>query len=517
MAVTDRSSTRCRRSRASSPGRARVVDATHVAGARGTARGRRSDVARPVGRRRLVHMALLGGASGVAVASLACAEGGFPSVAALHPPAIRLERAIHDLFGCRPHGAPDERPWLDHGRWPRARREPRAARTAMPFCQRRRGPASDSGRPGPCRHHRARPFPLHRQWRDDRAAGGAARLCPQGRRAPDGRGAARPRRASSPARVSGDSTVAYALAFARAVEAALGIEVPPRAVWLRALMAELERLANHLGDIGAICNDAAFALMLAHCAVLREQRAARLRRLLRPSADDGRDRARRRRRRSPRRTARAYPARACRRHPTDASPPGRALRQHRLAAGPHGRPPGRLDPALARQFGCGGFIGRASGRDFRRAPRSRPTRPMTGWLSTSPVLEDGDVNARVWIRIREVEQSLGLIEQILHAPAGRGRPRAWRQAKARAKAWRWSRAFAATFSPGSGSTAVRCDAAICAIRPGSNGRCWKPRSRATSSPIFRSATNPSTAPIRGTISEARRCARFCSRPCGKRR
>ncbi len=43
-------------------------------------------------------------------------------------------------------------------------------------------------------------------------------------------------------------------------------------------MAELERLANHLGDIGAICNDAAFSLMHAHCGVLREHvlRAAAL-------------------------------------------------------------------------------------------------------------------------------------------------------------------------------------------------------------------------------------------------
>src|SRR5690606_15703754 len=56
-----------------------------------------------------------------------------------------------------------------------------------------------------------------------------------------------------------------------AVEAALGAAVPPRAVWLRAVMAELERLANHLGDIGAICNDAAFALMHAHCGALREE------------------------------------------------------------------------------------------------------------------------------------------------------------------------------------------------------------------------------------------------------
>src|SRR5215472_1999676 len=72
-------------------------------------------------------------------------------------------------------------------------------------------------------------------------------------------------------RTSGDSTVAYALAFAHAVEAALGVDVPSRAVYLRALMAELERLANHFGDIGAICNDASFSLMHAQCGILRER------------------------------------------------------------------------------------------------------------------------------------------------------------------------------------------------------------------------------------------------------
>src|SRR6185369_11323363 len=65
--------------------------------------------------------------------------------------------------------------------------------------------------------------------------------------------------------------VAYGIAFARAVEAAVSFEAPPRAAWLRALMGELERLANHLGDIGAIGNDAAFAIMHAHCGVLRER------------------------------------------------------------------------------------------------------------------------------------------------------------------------------------------------------------------------------------------------------
>src|SRR5271157_5574740 len=45
---------------------------------------------------------------------------------------------------------------------------------------------------------------------------------------------------------------------------------PPLTV-LRSVMAELERLANHFGDIGAVCNDAAFALIHAHCGLLRER------------------------------------------------------------------------------------------------------------------------------------------------------------------------------------------------------------------------------------------------------
>src|SRR5678815_6122206 len=73
------------------------------------------------------------------------------------------------------------------------------------------------------------------------------------------------------ARTSGDSTVAYAFAFAQAAEAAMQIKAPLRASYLRALMAELERLANHFGDIGAICNDASFSIMHAQCGILRER------------------------------------------------------------------------------------------------------------------------------------------------------------------------------------------------------------------------------------------------------
>ena len=100
-------------------------------------------------------------------------------------------------------------------------------------------------------------------------------------------GASIERAAKLAARTSGDSTVAYGIAFAHAVEAALGAEAPPRARYLRALMAELERLANHFGDIGAICNDASFAHHARPLRSASRSGVARSRQLLRPPADDG--------------------------------------------------------------------------------------------------------------------------------------------------------------------------------------------------------------------------------------
>lgn len=72
-------------------------------------------------------------------------------------------------------------------------------------------------------------------------------------------------------RVSGDTTVGHALAYCQAVEALLHLEVPRRAKYLRSLFLELERLYNHLGDIGAMCNDTAYALAHAHCGRMKEQ------------------------------------------------------------------------------------------------------------------------------------------------------------------------------------------------------------------------------------------------------
>ena len=370
-----------------------------------------------------VHMAVLDSEPcSVAIASLACDEGRFPSVGRHHPPAIRLERAICDLFGHEAVGAADERPWLDHGRWPvhaplGAKYPSQASPPPYPFL-----PSIGEGL------HQIPVGPVHAgiiepgHFRFTASGETVVRLEERlgyTHKGVEGLMAGAPieRAAKLAARCSGDSTVAYSLAFARAVEAAMGVEVPPRAIWIRALMAELERLANHLGDIGAICNDAAFALMLAHCSVLRERvlRACQTcfgHRLMMDAVIPGG-------------LSVDFPELG----PTIlrglaamirlALPQLVALYDNTASLQDRTVGTGVLKPALARQFACGGFVGRASGRAFD-ARRDLAYPPYDQLQFDVPVLHEGDVNARVWIRIREVEQCLALVEQILvAAPVGR--------------------------------------------------------------------------------------------------
>ena len=318
-----------------------------------------------------VHMALLDEAGcQMAVASLPCPEGHFPSVGRLHLPAIRLERTIHDLFGFVPEDALDLRPWLDHGRWdmrePLGMLKPSAGATPYPFLP-AEGESLHQIAVGPV--HAGIIEPGHFRF----TANGEAIVRLEARLgyAHKGieslmRGADLVHAARLAGRVSGDSTVAYAIAFARASEAALGIEAPPRAHWLRALMAELERLANHLGDIGAICNDASFALMHAHCSILRERvlrtsDACFGHRLMRDrvvpggvSMDLDLDCIR---------ELRALLVELTRRLPA-------LIELYDNTASLQDRTVGTgiVKPALARQFGAGGYVGRASGRRFRLAP-----------------------------------------------------------------------------------------------------------------------------------------------------
>jgi Ni,Fe-hydrogenase III large subunit len=180
-------------------------------------------------------------------------------------------------------------------------------------------------------------------------------------------------------------------------------------------MAELERLANHLGDFGAICNDAAFALMHAHTGVLRERvlRAAHAafgHRLMRGAVVAGgvaRDLAE-----EGLSAIRALVAEMRRRFPALVE-----LYDNTASLLDRTVSTGILKPELARQYAAGGYVGRASGRNFDA--RRRPGYPPYTDLSFEvPVREEVDVNARVWIRINEIEQSLALIEQILERLPG---------------------------------------------------------------------------------------------------
>src|SRR6185437_10962362 len=72
------------------------------------------------------------------------------------------------------------------------------------------------------------------------------------------------------ARICGDSAVAYSWAYCAALEAITGAICPPRALQLRALALEHERIANHLGDLGALGNDAGFAFGVTQFSRLKE-------------------------------------------------------------------------------------------------------------------------------------------------------------------------------------------------------------------------------------------------------
>ena len=71
--------------------------------------------------------------------------------------------------------------------------------------------------------------------------------------------------------ISGDSSFAHATAFCHAIERAAGVDAPPRARALRTLCLELERLYNHVADIGAICTDVAFVTAHMHAMRLKER------------------------------------------------------------------------------------------------------------------------------------------------------------------------------------------------------------------------------------------------------
>lgn len=217
-------------------------------------------------------------------------------------------------------------------------------------------------------------------------------------------------------RVSGDSTVAHCWAACMAMERIAQTTVPERALALRAVMAERERVANHLGDIGAICNDVAFTFAFFQFGRLRElwQRVSAAAFGHRFMMD------------------RVVPGGVAVDLDADGINKllinGAELRSEveELFAILDDYPSledrlvttGVLQTDTARLLGALGYVGRASGMDLD-VRRDCPYPPYDRLPLRVPVFDDGDVQARVKVRAEEILVSLELIEKLLHdLPAG---------------------------------------------------------------------------------------------------
>ncbi|HKQ64065.1 MAG TPA: NADH-quinone oxidoreductase subunit C [Methylomirabilota bacterium] len=205
----------------------------------------------------------------------------FASLATRSFAASRFEREIHDLFGLVPEGHPDLRRLALHQYWPEGyhplRRDvaPRTdfVDTGEPFPFRRVdgegifeitvGPVhAGIIEPGHFRFSVEGETIVNLETRLGFVHKGTERLLAE---------SALERGPELAERVSGDTTVGHVMAFCQALEALAGCVVPPRARLLRLVLLELERIYNHVGDVGMIVNDTGFAFGHAHCFRIREE------------------------------------------------------------------------------------------------------------------------------------------------------------------------------------------------------------------------------------------------------
>ncbi|UWZ84420.1 NADH-quinone oxidoreductase subunit C [Occallatibacter riparius] len=207
------------------------------------------------------------------------AEPLLPSLGEFFPSAVRMERAVFDLLGIRSL-EPDHRGWLRHGGWPEdvfpLRRDfDSSAQFGMvsepyPFVQ-VEGEGVHEIAVGPV--HAGTIEPGHFRF----SVVGEKVLRLEQRLGYKHKGIEKRFESlvqkeghTLAARICGDSAVAYAWAYSAALEAVTGVICPPRGVQLRALALEHERLANHLGDLGALGNDAGFAFGLTQFSRMKE-------------------------------------------------------------------------------------------------------------------------------------------------------------------------------------------------------------------------------------------------------
>jgi Ni,Fe-hydrogenase III large subunit/Ni,Fe-hydrogenase III component G len=346
----------------------------------------------------------------------------FPSLATRWYLASRFEREIHDLFGLVPAGHPDLRRLPLHQFWP-SDYHPMLKGTTV------RQDFHDDGEPYPFRRvqgegvyeitvgpvHAGIIEPGHFRF----SVEGETIINLESRMYFVHKGIEKLFESASldqglklAERISGDSSVAHAVAFCQAVEALAGTMIPPRAAYLRVILLELERLYNHIADVGAICADTGFALANAHALRLRED-LLRLnkrlfgQRLLRGALALGgvaRDTSAEQiadARRTIERTIADFD------EVVDlATHNGLVL--DRL----HGT--GRLDTQTAREMQVAGLAARSSGID-EDARRDHPFAAYPALALRVVVHSDGDVWARMMVRVEEARESARLIASALAA------------------------------------------------------------------------------------------------------
>jgi Ni,Fe-hydrogenase III large subunit len=343
-----------------------------------------------------------------------------PGIEDVFPAAARMQRAMTDLSGVQTT-APDTRPWLRHGAW-RPEEYPLAGGCCVPSAE---GPVDQYGfvrvqgdgvheigvgpvhagviEPGHFRFSVVGEKVLRLEERLGYTHKGIELRFTQMQAAEGHRLAAR---------VSGDSAVAFSWAYCQAVEALAGCVIPVCAASLRALYLEIERIQNHLGDLGALGNDAGFTFGLAQFSRLKERwlrvvEATCGQRYLMDAVIPGGTRD-------------APPLDAASALAGEAAGLAREVQVLREIYEEHPGVrdrflgAGELAPQLARQLGVTGLAGRASGQEFD----SRLDLPVAPYDILKPVRvvsRDGDVAARVSVRFDELQESCRLVSAIAGA------------------------------------------------------------------------------------------------------
>ena len=351
----------------------------------------------------------------------------YPDLAGIFPAANRMQRATRDLVGIATDGG-DQRPWLRHGAWPEDWFPLRHDAgdpdfdnrpTAYAFVQ-VGGEGAHEIPVGPI--HAGIIEPGHFRF----SVVGERVLRLEQRLGYQHKGVERRLAATDFAtggklvgRISGDSTCAYAWAYAMALEAACGVAPPPRALMLRAFMVERERIANHLGDLGALGNDAAFAFGLTQFMRLKED-------WLRLNAETFGHRFMMDRI-VPGGVAGDLDPASLRRLVEQCETVGREVKALRAIYDEHSGlqdrflTTGAIGADLARELSMTGMAARAAGLLLGgRCHRQGYTPPPPfDRLGVRPITDErGDVAARVAVRFGEIFESLRLLKEIAVAMPG---------------------------------------------------------------------------------------------------